>query len=44
MWKEGDSIYFRHKPDIFNWDVLILMSMLGIINKIFLDEQLAEEI
>lgn len=43
-WQKGGSIYFRHGADAFNWDVLLLMCALDIINKIFLDTKLAKEI
>ena len=36
-WKEGESIYFRHTPYPFDWIVLILMSLLNMVNAIFID-------
>jgi len=42
-WKQGSSIFFRHKPKFFDWAVLLLMNLLNLINYLFQDkEEVAE--
>mmetsp|Transcript_34734 Transcript_34734/g.53328 ORF Transcript_34734/g.53328 Transcript_34734/m.53328 type:complete len:348 (-) Transcript_34734:7663-8706(-) len=36
-WSNDDSVYFRHTPYPFDWIVLILMSILNLINVIFIN-------
>jgi hypothetical protein len=43
-WNKDTSIYFRHTPDQQNLAVLFILSLLGVINNIFLDQKLANDI
>jgi hypothetical protein len=36
-WQKGGSVYFRQQPQIFNWVVLLAMSILKTINTIYQD-------
>jgi len=38
-WKKEDPIYFRFKPYLYDWMILIMTSGLISINKIFLDKK-----
>ena len=42
-WKEGDSIYFRFTPYLVDWVTLIIMSTLNLINKLFVDKEIVQE-
>ena len=42
-WKDGDSIYFRFKPYLIDFLILILASALNLINKLFYDVEKTNE-
>lgn len=43
-WTPGSSIYFRHTPYPFFWFLLILMSLLNLINVLYVDKALVRNL
>jgi hypothetical protein len=43
-WDYGDSIYFRHSPYAYDWQLLLIMCALNFINVIFVNEKFSIEL